>query len=60
MIAGFDADSAKLTAYVDMNNIFMTPVTLPVVTEMLSSDLFRVIRVEPQSVTVNLNEINED
>lgn len=45
--------AAELKAYVDMSNIFMAPVTLPVRTELISSDVFRVIRVEPANVTVN-------
>lgn len=54
MIGNFDVEKAGLRAYVDMTNIFMTPVTLPVVTEMTSPDEFRVVRTEPQNVTVNM------
>ena len=43
----------RLKAFADMSNIFMTPVTLPVRTEILSGDSFRVVRVEPPNVTVN-------
>ena len=53
-VAGFDAEKAGLRAFVDMTNIFMTPVTLPVMTEITSGDLFRVVRTEPQNVTVNI------
>ena len=49
----FDPDEAGLRAFADMTNIFMTPVTLPVRTELVSGDMFRVVRVEPQNVTVN-------
>ncbi|MBQ7154638.1 MAG: hypothetical protein IJR85_03655 [Synergistaceae bacterium] len=47
------AEQVKVIAYVDMANIFMTPVTLPVRTEMISGDAFRIVRVEPQNITVN-------
>lgn len=53
LIEGFDAERAGLKAYADMSNIFMTPVTLPVKTEILSGDVFRVVRTEPQNVTVS-------
>ena len=53
LIEGFDASPAEVRAYVDMSNIFMTPVTLPVRAEIVSDDSFRVIRIEPQNVTVN-------
>lgn len=53
LIETFDAEDSGLKAYVDMSNIFMTPVTLPVRTEIISGDSFRVSRVEPQNITVN-------
>ena len=56
-IEGFDAEKEQLKAYVDMSNIFMTPVTLPVRTEIASGDTFRVTRVEPQNITVNSIEV---
>ena len=52
MIENFDAEKAGLKAYADMTNIFMTPVTLPVKTEIESGD-FRVVRTEPQNVTIS-------
>ena len=51
LIEKFDAEKAGLKAYSDITNIFMTPVTLPVKTEILSGD-FRVTRTEPQNVTI--------
>ena len=53
LIKEFDADKAGLKAFADMTNIFMAPVTLPVRTEIISGDMFRISRVEPQNVTVN-------
>ncbi len=53
LIESFNPESADLRAYADMSNIFMAPVTLPVRTEILSGDNFRVVRVDPQNVTVN-------
>lgn len=53
LIGKFDAKNVKVSAYVDLSNIFMTPVTLPVRAEITSSDDFRVVRIEPQNVTVN-------
>ena len=52
MIENFDAERSGLKAYVDMTNIFMTPVTLPVKTEITSED-FRVVRTEPQNITIS-------
>lgn len=48
-----ESANIEVKAYVDMSNIFMAPVTLPVRAEVVSSDAFRVTRVEPQNVTVN-------
>ena len=53
LIEGFDPAQTLIKAYVDMSNIFMAPVTLPVRAEIASGDAFRVIRIEPQNVTVN-------
>lgn len=53
LIADFDASAAGLKVYADMSNIFMTPVTLPLRAETLSSDMFRVVKIEPVNVTVN-------
>lgn len=53
LIEGLDPETAGLKVYADMTNIFMTPVTLPLRTEILSADLFRIVRTEPQNVTVN-------
>ena len=53
LIENFDAEQTAVKAYVDMSNIFMAPVTLPVRAELLSGDAFRVVRIEPQNVTVN-------
>ena len=54
LIASFDAVSCGLRAYADMTNIFMSPVMLPVKTEMVSSDIFRVVRIDPQNITVSM------
>ena len=53
LIESFNPESADLRVYADMSNIFMAPVTLPVRTEILSGDNFRVVRVDPQNVIVN-------
>ena len=53
LIENFNAEQVSIRAYVDMSNIFMAPVTLPVKAEILSGDAFRVVRIEPQNVTVN-------
>ena len=53
LIEAFEQDETTIKAFVDMSNIFMAPVTLPVRTEIISGDVFRVTRVEPQNVTVN-------
>ena len=53
VIENFDTDTAKISAYVDMSNIFMSPVALPVRAEITSGDAFRVTRIEPANVTVN-------
>ena len=43
----------QVKAYVDLSNIFVAPVTLPVRAELASGDIFRVTRIEPANVTVN-------
>ncbi len=53
LIERFEPGESTIRAYADMSNIFMTPVTLPVRTEIVSRDTFRITRVEPQNVTVN-------
>ena len=53
LIEKFDPEAVKISAYVDMSNIFMSPVTLPVKTEIVSGDSFRVTRIDPANVTVN-------
>ena len=53
LIEGFNPEQTVIKAYVDMSNIFMAPVTLPVRAEIASGDAFRIIRIEPQNVTVN-------
>ena len=58
LIEAFEPDGNKIKAFADMSNIFMTPVTLPVRTEIASADVFRVTRIEPQNVTVNVSGIN--
>lgn len=52
-IANLSGEEIRINAYVDMTNIFMTPVTLPVKAEVVSNDLFRVTRVDPQNITIN-------
>lgn len=46
-------DAAQVRAYVDMSNIFMSPVTLPVKGEIVSGDGLRITRIEPANVTVH-------
>lgn len=53
LIESFSEDDVHVTAYVDMSNIFMSPVTLPVHAEIVSGDAFRITRIEPANVTVN-------
>ena len=63
-IESFSLQDYGLKLFVDMSNIFMTPVALPVRTDRISSDLinsndnfsndnFKIIRIEPQNVTIN-------
>lgn len=53
-IKKFDAEKSGLKVYADMTNIFMTPVILPVKTEIISGDMFRISRVDPANITVNV------
>lgn len=45
-------EAVGLRAYVDLLNIFVTPATLPVRTEIVSDD-FSVVKIEPSTITVN-------
>ena len=54
-IENFSPENTGLKVFVDMSNIFMTPVTLPVKTELTSSDEFRITRIEPQNISVMSN-----
>ncbi|MBQ3395057.1 MAG: YbbR-like domain-containing protein, partial [Synergistaceae bacterium] len=58
LIEAFEPGENTIRAFADMSNIFMAPVTLPVRTEIASADVFRVTRIEPQNVTVNVSGIN--
>ena len=53
LIEKLSTENIEIKTFVDMSNIFMAPVTLPVKAEIVSDDSFRVTRVEPQNVTVN-------
>ena len=53
LIANLTENDIGVKAYVDMTNIFMAPVTLPVHAEITSSDAFRVTRIVPPTVTVS-------
>ena len=53
LIESFSEDDVHVTAYVDMSNIFMSPVTMPVHAEIVSGEPFRITRIEPANVTVN-------
>ena len=55
LIEDVSAEGVGLRVWVDLANIFVTPVTLPVRSELASDDL-RVVRVEPSTVTVNATE----
>ena len=52
-IENFSPEEAGLKIFADMSNIFMTPVTLPLRAEIISSDNFRIVRVEPQNVNID-------
>ena len=56
-IEHLDPETAGLKVFADMTNIFMTPVTLPLRTEIMSHDLFRIVRTEPQNITVNTKSV---
>ncbi len=53
LMGKFDAQRFGLRAYADMTNIFMTSAMLPVKAEIMSSDVFRIVKIEPQNITVN-------
>ena len=57
LIESLDTETAGLKVFADMTNIFMTPVTLPVRAEIMSQDLFRIVRIEPQNITVNTKAV---
>lgn len=75
VVEGLTRENSGLRAYIDLANIFITPVTLPVKTEINatkalnanSADMtlksgkssLKVIRVEPAAVTVSINEERE-
>ena len=52
LIANMSEKDIEIKAFVDMSNIFMTPVTLPVRAEIVSGDAFAITRIEPQNVTI--------
>ena len=52
LIANMSENDVEIKAFVDMSNIFMTPVTLPVRAEIVSGDAFTITRIEPQNVTI--------
>lgn len=56
LIANFPEGEVIVKAYVDMTNIFMAPVTLPVRAEIISGDAFKVTRISPANVTINETE----
>ncbi|MBR2209822.1 MAG: hypothetical protein IJ859_13540 [Synergistaceae bacterium] len=54
LISKFSREDINIKAYVDMTNIFMTPVTLPVKAEIVSNDYaFRITKIDPQNITIN-------
>ena len=53
LIANSSEDKINIKAFVDMTNIFMAPVTLPVRAEIISNDAFKITRIAPQNVTIN-------
>ena len=56
LIEKFTVENSGLKVYVDMSNIFITPVVLPVRSEIISEDAFKITRIEPNNITVNMNE----
>ena len=55
LIEKVSVENSGIKAFVDMTNIFMTPITLPVQAEITSGDPFRITRIEPANVTINNN-----
>ena len=54
LITKLSRENVNIKAYVDMTNIFMAPVTLPVKAEIVSNDYaFRVTKIDPQNITIN-------
>ena len=53
LIASLDQTGEQISAYVDLSNIYMSPVTLPVRAEVKSADELRITRIEPSNVTIN-------
>ncbi|MBR1486060.1 MAG: hypothetical protein IJ597_02255, partial [Synergistaceae bacterium] len=53
-IAKLSRDDINIHAYVDMTNIFMASVTLPVKAEILSNDFnLKVTKIDPQNITID-------
>ena len=59
VIENLTRENSGIRAYADLANIFITPVTLPVVTEInnASADL-KIIRVDPPAVTISISDNN--
>ena len=53
LIERASVESLDIKAFVDMTNIFMAPITLPVQAEIISTDSFRITRIEPINITIN-------
>ena len=54
VISKISSENINIKAYVDMTNIFMAPVTLPVKTEIISSDyVLKITKIDPQNITIN-------
>ena len=53
LIEKLSDENINIKTFVDMSNIFMAPVTLPVKAETVSGDSFRITKIEPQNVMVN-------
>lgn len=54
-IENLSVGDVGLRAWADLSNIFLTPVVLPVRAELASDD-FKVVKIEPSTVTVNAAE----
>ena len=54
-IENLSVEDVGLRAWADLSNIFVTPVMLPVRAELASDD-FKVVKIEPSTVTVNAAE----